>query len=57
MMTGPKKKLFKLWLELDQIAKLETLDQRDKAGLSWHIRRAVDQYLEREISERKAKKK
>ena len=56
-MSGPKKKLFKLWLELDQIAKLETLDQRDKAGLSWHIRRAVDQYLEREISKGKAKKK
>ena len=49
----PKKQLFKLWLEVEQVAKLKVVDERDKAGLSWHIRRAVDQYLERETGGRK----
>jgi len=54
---GPKKKLFKLWLEMDQRMQLEALDERDKAGLAWHIRRAVDQYLQREVAEGNLKKK
>jgi hypothetical protein len=36
------KRLFKLWIEGDQLTRLEAVAEKEKTSIAWAIRRAVD---------------
>jgi len=47
-MTGPEKELFKFWVEKVQLEKFRQLSDRRKLSVSWLMREAFDEYLQRE---------
>jgi hypothetical protein len=45
---GPKKELFKFWVEETQMEQFRQLSERRKLSVSWLMRQAFDEYLQRE---------
>jgi hypothetical protein len=48
-MTGPEKELFKFWVEKEQLEKFRQLSESRKLSVSWLMRHAFDEYLQREV--------
>ena len=47
-MTGPEKELFKFWVEKTQLQRFKRLSEQRKLSMSWLMRQAFDEYLQRE---------
>jgi predicted transcriptional regulator len=54
-MTGPEKELFKFWVEKIQLEKFKQLSERRKLSVSWLMRQAFDEYLQREDAQKHRK--
>ncbi len=49
---GPEKELFKFWVEKVQLEKFRQLSEQRKLSVSWLMREAFDEYLQREAKKK-----
>lgn len=51
MSPGPKKELFKFWVESDQLKQFKKIADKDKVSVAFVMRKAFDEYLAKRKTE------